>query len=149
MRSQVSRSFSARPLGAGCLEASPSPRRRSLHFLVESLETRQLLSIAGTAADQIVAQPSVYATPLVFNSIPSGLSPSQVRQAYGLNAVSFQGGAIAGDGSGQTIAIVSAYDDPTIGSDLKQFDSQFGLPNAPSFIKYYQPGVTRRDSGWR
>ena len=60
----------------------------------------------------------------------------------------FQGGAIAGNGAGQTIAIVSAYDAPTIGSDLKKFDSQFGLPNPPSFLKYYQPGVTRRDAGW-
>ena len=43
---------------------------------------------------------------------------------------------------------MSAYDAPTIGSDLRQFDSQFGLPNPPSFLKYYQPGVTRPDSGW-
>ena len=142
------RSFSSRPTRSGYSRAFRRPRRRSVRFLVECLETRQLLSVAGTVLSQIVAAPSVTATPLVYNSSPTGLSPSQVRQAYGLGAVSFQGGAIAGDGSGQTIAIVSAYDAPTIGADLKQFDSQFGLPNPPSFLKYYQPGVTRRDSGW-
>ena len=148
MRSQVSRSYSSRPPLSGSRLGFRRLRRRSAGFLVEFLETRQLLSVAGTSLSQIVADPSVYATPLVYNSSPSGLSPSQVRQAYGLNNVSFDGGAIAGDGSGQTIAIISAYDAPTIGSDLRQFDSQFGLPNPPSFLKYYQPGVTQANSGW-
>ena len=34
-----------------------------------------------------------------------------IRTAYGVNEIGF--GAIAGDGTGQTIAIVDAYDDPT------------------------------------
>ena len=34
------------------------------------------------------------------------------------------------DGSGQTIAIVAAYDDPTIANDLQQFSTAFGLPTA-------------------
>ena len=144
----MSHSLFPRTPGSGSLRAYRRFRLRSVRFVLECLETRQLLSVASPALDQIVALPSLTATPLIYNSTPSGLSPSQVRQAYGLNSVSFQGGAIAGNGGGQTIAIVSAYDDPTIGSDLKQFDSQFGLPNAPSFIKYYQPGVTQRNSGW-
>jgi len=144
----VSQSLSSRTTGSGSPRAYRRFRRRSVRFVLECLETRQLLSVAGSPLDQIVAQPSLTAAPLIFNSTPSGLSPSQVRQAYGLNSISFQGGAIAGNGSGQTIAIVSAYDDPTIGTDVRQFDSQFGLPNAPSFIKYYQPGVTQRNSGW-
>ena len=40
--------------------------------------------------------------------------------------MSFNG--VAGDGTGQTIAIVDAYDDPNIQADLNTFDTQFGLP---------------------
>jgi subtilase family serine protease len=57
-----------------------------------------------------------------------GLTPAQVRHAYGFDRISF--GGVAGNGSGQTIAIVTAYDDPTIATDLAVFDQQFGLPSA-------------------
>jgi hypothetical protein len=49
-------------------------------------------------------------------------SPPQISTAYGFNLISNQG-------SGQTIYIVDAYNDPNIASDLKTFDSQWGLPN--------------------
>ena len=39
-------------------------------------------------------------------------TPAQIQQAYGFNKISF--GAVRGDGTGQTIAIVDAYDDPNI-----------------------------------
>jgi subtilase family serine protease len=48
-----------------------------------------------------------------------GLTPAQLASAY---AYSLQAG-----GSGQTIAIVDAYDDPNIEKDLGEFDSQYGL----------------------
>src|SRR4051794_19087688 len=38
------------------------------------------------------------------SSSPYGLSPSQIKSAYGWTAI--------GDGTGKTIAIVDAYDDP-------------------------------------
>jgi hypothetical protein len=62
-----------------------------------------------------------------------------VRHAYGFDQVSFNG--VAGDGSGQTIAIVDAYDDPNIAGDLHQFDVRFGLFD-PSFTKVNQSGGT-------
>lgn len=107
-----------------------------------------MLSVGGADLSQIVASPNLTATPQVYRATPTGLSPSQVRQAYGLNQVSFGNGAVAGDGTGQTIAIVTAYDNPNIGSDLRQFDRQFGLPNPPSFIKYVQAGRRQIDPGW-
>ncbi len=66
-----------------------------------------------------------------------GYTPSQLQQAYGFNAINFQsnGSSIAGNGSGQTIAIVDAYDDPNIASDLAAFDSAFTLPAPPTFTK--------------
>src|SRR5262245_45869406 len=69
------------------------------------------------------------------SSAPVGLTPSQVRHAYGFDQITFNSGAIRGDGSGQTIAIVDAYDDPSIVNDLAVFDQQFGLPAPPSFTK--------------
>ena len=66
---------------------------------------------------------------LVTNSSPPGgaYTPSQIAQAYGFNSIAF--GGIKGDGTGQTIAIVDAYSDPNIQSDLNVFDAQFGLAN--------------------
>src|SRR6185295_4664940 len=49
-------------------------------------------------------------------SAPQGLTPTQIRKAYGFDQISF--GAIQGDGRGQTIAIIDAYDAPTIANDL-------------------------------
>ena len=52
--------------------------------------------------------------------IEGSLGPADVVGAYGL-----RGRAVA---STQTIALVDAYDDATIASDLEVFDSRFGLP---------------------
>ena len=65
---------------------------------------------------------------------PTGYTPAQIRQAYGFDKIAFNNGTVAGDGSGTTIAIVDAYDDPKIANDLHQFDLQFGLPD-PAFTK--------------
>jgi len=83
---------------------------------------------------------------------PTGTTPMQVRHAYGIDNIQFAGGTIAGDGAGTTIAIVDAYDDPTIANDLHQFDLAYGLPDPPSFTKINQNGVAgsypSADSGW-
>ena len=79
----------------------------------------------------------------------SGFTPQQIRTAYGINQIGF--GPITGDGTGQTIAIVDAYDDPNLvdstspnfkSSDLALFDQRFGLPDPPSFEKLGQDGST-------
>ncbi len=64
------------------------------------------------------------------------------------NNISFSG--VKGDGSGQTIAIVDAYDDPDIASDLAAFDTKFGLATA-NFTKIEQVVNGRapaEDAGW-
>ena len=53
-----------------------------------------------------------------------------------------QFGAIKGDGTGQTIAIIDAYHAPTIAHDLHAFDVAFGLPDPPSFRIVAQDGST-------
>jgi len=92
---------------------------------------------------------------MLFSGSPSGLVPSQVRHAYNFDQVSFtkNGKPIAGNGAGETIAIVDAYDDPTITKDLKTFDAQFGLSNTDShgnFVlrKKYPDGRPPADPGW-
>ena len=56
---------------------------------------------------------------------PEGLSTAQLQIAYGFSSISFNG--TAGTGSGEAIAIVDAYDDLNIQSDLNTVDSYFGL----------------------
>jgi hypothetical protein len=117
-------------------------RRR---LTLESLERRALLS--ASPLDGVTAQPMLHALTSP-GGTPGGMSPAQIAQAYGFNQIQLSGG-VKGDGSGQTIAIVDAYDDPTIASDLAKFDSQFGLAAPPSFTKVYQSGFKpQADSGW-
>ena len=55
-----------------------------------------------------------------------------------MNSIQF--GTVTGDGAGQTIAIVDAYDDPNAQADLKAFDTYFGLVDPPSFTILNQNG---------
>ena len=68
------------------------------------------------------------------SSSPQGYSPAQIRQAYGFGSDSFVNGTVAGDGTGQTIAIVVAYQQPNIVPDLQAFNTYYGLP------QFNQPG---------
>ncbi|MBX9653019.1 S53 family peptidase [bacterium] len=81
---------------------------------------------------------------------PTGMTPTQVRHAYGIDQITFSSGTVAGNGAGMTIAIVDAYDDPNIGDDLRKFNAAFGLPNS-GFTKVNQNGGTTypaADKGW-
>ncbi|HKC04491.1 MAG TPA: S53 family peptidase [Patescibacteria group bacterium] len=59
------------------------------------------------------------------SGIPSGYSPAQFLKAYKL------GTGLATSGS-VTLAIIDAYDDPNIKTDLDKYNSTFGLPFFPS-----------------
>ncbi len=73
------------------------------------------------------------------SSSPNSFTPAEFQQAYGFNQTQFEYGVTA-NGSGQTIAIVDAYNDPNITSDLQAFDKQFQLPAPPSFRVVSQTG---------
>jgi hypothetical protein len=105
---------------------------------LEALEERTLLSVFGAQPQLVRFSPDGGATPYS-TSGPTGTTPAQIRHAYGFDQIFFSGGTVAGDGSGTTIAIVDAYDDPTIANDLHQFDLRFGLPD-PTFTKVNQNG---------
>ncbi len=59
-----------------------------------------------------------------------GYTPAQIRTAYGINNLGNGANDQPLDGTGQTIAIVVAYDDPNIFQDVDSFDQQFGLSNS-------------------
>ena len=68
---------------------------------------------------------------------PSGLSPTQIRKAYNLPSTG---------GSG-TIAIIDAYDDPTVQSDFVAFSNQYGLPTNNLEV-HKMASTIANDSGW-
>ena len=84
----------------------------------------------------------------------TGMTPSQVRKAYGVDPpITING--ITGDGTGQTIAIIDAYKSTTITSDLTAFDNYFTphIPAPPNFLVLNQNGGTdlsgvSTNSGW-
>ena len=80
------------------------------------------LSMSGNAVAQLAASDS-----------GTAFTPAQIRAAYGINDLSL-------DGTGQTIAIVDAYDDPQIYQALDAFDGQFGLTTSgPTLYQQYGP----------
>jgi len=80
-------------------------------------------------------------------SSPSGYNPPDLQSAYALPSSTA--------GSGETVAIVDAYDDPNAESDLGVYRSTFGLPACTTangcFKKVNQSGGTkypRANGGW-
>ncbi len=67
-----------------------------------------------------------------------GLTPAELASAYGYEPNA--------SGEGQTVAIVDAFDDPNIESDLGEFDAEYGLPACTTadkcFEKVSQTGST-------
>jgi subtilase family serine protease len=109
---------------------------------VESLEARCLLSASLKHAEPVMV-PNYELAPAYVGTAPAAMTPAQVRRAYGFDNVSL--GSIQGDGRGQTIAIVDAFDDTAIASDLAVFSTTFGLPamdglnGNPKFTVVKQP----------
>lgn len=116
-------------------------RTESVPADIEQLERRALLSAVASVP---TAHPTVEflksaANPHATPAASGPISPSQMQTAYGFNLVSLSNGA---NGTGQTIAIVDAFDDPTVQNDLKAFDSAYGLANPPSLTVMSQTGST-------
>ena len=117
--------------------------------LVETLESPRLFSASSSIIlhnDLKILKNSASASSI------GVLLLSQIKKAYGFDNIGFNNGAVKGDGSGQTIAIVDAYNAPLIQSDLGVFDLQFGMVAVPpSFKVVNQNGGSKlpaNDPGW-
>jgi hypothetical protein len=92
---------------------------------VEPLENRLLL----TGPSALGAHPNIIAASPQQTAAPTGYTPAQLRQAYGLDQISGLSN-YNNAGKGQTIAIVDAYNDPNLRSDTQQFDEYFNIQGA-------------------
>jgi hypothetical protein len=93
---------------AGCAAAAVG--QTSCGALVTPGSTTLPASAVRPAADGAAASP------------PPGLTPLNLRNAYGLDDSSLTGGV------GQTVAVVTEYGDPTAESDLAAYRTEFSLP---------------------
>jgi hypothetical protein len=98
---------------------------------LEGLEDRLMPALVTPAF--VVAHPSAGGTGATPAFTPAGYSPLQIRTAYGINSST-------ATGAGQTIAIVDAFNDPKISSDLDVFDKQFSATSSGSTL-YQQYGA--------
>ena len=117
-------------------------RSAGLVLAFETLEDRRMLSADPLSRADVGWLKLGAAAPLTATSSPGGFTPTQLRQAYGIDQITFNSGAIQGNGSGQTIAIVTAYHNNKIANDLAAFDSYFNLAAPPSFVQVAQDGTT-------
>jgi subtilase family serine protease len=130
-------------LALGALPAQASPEAplgpQTAHACNQAVQPGQATCFALKRTD-------IQQNALAPNAAPSGLGPSDIQSAYKLGS----------GGSGQTVAIVDANDDPNAESDLAAYRSQFGLPACTAasgcFTKVNQDGkaspLPAGDTGW-
>jgi hypothetical protein len=99
------------PSNGSLSHLSSSPLQLSAHLPKASLPEQ------GTAIPGDVPATSVAATPY---------DPVEVRDAYGVNDIYFDG--VPGTGAGITIAVIEAFNDPDIITDANTFSSDYDLP---------------------
>jgi subtilase family serine protease len=137
--------------------------RKFRALVIETLESRTLLDASFPAGCHVtpIADPHFLSgSNQPGSTSPNGLAPNQIRAAYGLGTYGTSGvlsngidfGQIAGDGRGQTIAIVDAFDDPNALADLNAFSNYYSLPTltasgsggsgSPTFQKLNETGGT-------
>jgi hypothetical protein len=87
-----------------------------------------------------VAYP-LHTVPFAGTASPHGLSPAQLRTAYNLPE---------SGGGNKTIAIVAAYDTPSILDDFNSFSNRYNLPDNGSgnLLVYKMTGTAATDFGW-
>jgi subtilase family serine protease len=97
------------------------------------------LAAQSPANGHILMQPPIKVISTLSPSSPSGILPSQFRAAYGFNQIPNQG-------QGMTIALVDAFDDPNIASDLQAYQAEFHM--TPCNFQKVKVGNPPGNSGW-
>lgn len=121
--------MNALPPGTAAQQPAQAPMQTALHPSAAQLGLWPRAGRAGRVCGDV---PDGYARCLAWvrtdiqglirNSTPAGYSPNDLQTAYNLTSYS------SGNGSGNTVAIVDAFDDPNAASDLAIYRSQWGLP---------------------
>src|SRR5438105_8484362 len=107
---------------------------------------------AGAAPKEHDASPPHHVLRDATPTYQGGYAPSQLWNAYGFSGLSCAAPGTNTCGSGQTIAIVDAYNDPSAESHLATFASQVGLPACTGangcFTKATRQGPPHTNAGW-
>jgi subtilase family serine protease len=122
----------AATLAAAALVATPSARARAAGHMTPAVGVHPHYSVEGHAQPRATTFSCQLTTPA------GCYGPAQVRAAYGVDKLTHL------DGAGRTIAIVDAFQSPTIQHDLATFDTLFGLP-APTLDIVAPDGLTPFD----
>jgi hypothetical protein len=97
----------------------------ALTTVTNTLSSEKFVNLQGSRATNLSAAAGAIA-----------YTPAQIRTAYGVNNLAY-------DGSGQTIAVVEAYNDPNIFQAVDAFDTQFGgATTGPSLYDQYGPAAS-------
>lgn len=106
----------------------------------------QAKGLAKPACPQVTGKPTCLALIESKSGISpnvAGWAPSDFQTRYNLPSTT--------NGKGQIVAIVDAYDNPNVATDLAAYRTQFGL-GAANFTKYNQLGQTKKyprgSTGW-
>jgi hypothetical protein len=110
---------------------------------LEPLESRTMLSVSVpgySVPDYAFNLPKGSVIPHgQVGPLATAYTPTQIKDAYGFNLIN---NGTSADGTGTTIAIVDAYDDPTVAADLATFDTAFGVAAPPSLTVVSETGST-------
>jgi subtilase family serine protease len=97
----------------------------------------------GSRIDQFQCDALIEKTGISRDTTIHGWTPPTLESYYNL--------PVSSKGSGQVVAVVDAYDNPNVASDLAEFRSEFDLGTA-NFTKYNQDGQTKNyptgNTGW-
>ena len=112
----------------------PAPAATTTHKLTPACSVSRI----GRARCDVLIESTGVRPEIVY-----GWEPANLEAAYNLPSKT--------KGSGQVVAIVDAFDNPNVASDLATYRSYFGLP-AAKFYKYNQKGQRSNypsgDTGW-
>lgn len=126
--------------------AQPYVHHQTAHACSTARRAHLMSCLAIRQTDTV--QPKAFATKaVVAAATPAGYGPANLASAYKLSSTG---------GTGATVAIVDAYNDPSAAADLAKYRSQYGLPactTATGCLRIVnQSGATSplptSDAGW-
>jgi hypothetical protein len=127
--------------------AVPAAKAVKTHQQCATPTKKGVMSCFALRRTDVVQPAALQAAAITPNATPSGYGPTDLDSAYKLSS---------SGGSGATVAIVDAYNDPNIAADLTTYRAQYGLPACTTasgcFKVVNQTGATSplptNDSGW-